>query len=173
MTGKPNRDPARAATWLAVLAAITVLAGAGAVWSALRAEAVREGNAAIADEAATAEVSRQVGESVKAIFSYSFRDLGRTERAARGALVDAAVEQYRSRFAEASKQALRQRLVRSTTVRAVGVRSLSPDRAHLLVFVDQQTIADDGRPRGSTSACLDVVARKVDGVWKLSQLAAV
>lgn len=173
MTENANPNQSRAATWLAVLVAVTVLAGAGAVWSFSRAEAVREGNAAIADEAATAEVSRQVGESVKAIFSYSFRDIERTERAAAGALVDAAVEQYRSRFAEAKRLALKQRLVHSTTVRAVGVRELRGDRAHLLVFVDQQTIAEDGKPRKSTSACLDIVAREVDGVWKISELAAV
>lgn len=173
MTENANRDQARAATWLAVLAAVTVLAGAGAVWSFSRAEAVQEGNAAIADEAATAEVSRQVGELVKAIFSYSFRDIARTERAAKAALVDDAVEQYRSRFAEAKRLALKQRLVRSTTVRAVGVRDLSADRARLLVFVDQQTITESGKPGRSTSACLDIVARKVAGVWKISELAAV
>ncbi|QWF77537.1 hypothetical protein [Amycolatopsis sp. CA-230715] len=161
----------RRASLLAVLTAVIVLATATAVWSGIKAASLGSDNAALADTGATAEVTEQVGAAVKAIFSFDYANLDRTERASAGMLVDNAVGQYRRSFAAAKKQAGDQKLVRSTTIREIGVRDLHDDTARLLVFVDQQTIG--GPPdQASSTAHLDIGARKVDGTWKIADLIA-
>ena len=62
--------------------------------------------------------------------------------------------------------------MRTTTVRAVGVRSLAGDEASLLLFLDQQTVAQGGGAPTSSVAQLSVTAKRVDGRWKLATLTA-
>lgn len=153
-----------------VLVAIIVAALGCAVWFGVEAASLRPSgdNTALADQAATASVSAEVGDAVKSIFSYDYTDLDRTRRAASAVLVGDAVGEYRARFDAAVAQAQSRKLVRTTTVRAAGVRSLSGSSASLLLFLDQQTIGD-GAPRSSV-AQLGVDAVLVDGRWKLSRL---
>ncbi|MFC4001975.1 hypothetical protein ACFS2C_18960 [Prauserella oleivorans] len=167
---EPAGRASRRATLLALLAAVTVLAAAGAVWAVMRADAVVEGNAAFADPQATREVTEEIGGAVKAVFSYDHADLARTERAADRVLVGEAVRQYRASFAAAKERASTHRLVRSTTVRSTGVRELRGGHARLLVVVDQRTLTADMRPRRSTTACLDIVAERVDGSWRIAKI---
>lgn len=162
----------RQATLLAVLTAVVVLAAGFAVVSALRADAVHGGNRAVADQAATAEVADQVGAGVKAIFSYDYGNLARTERAAASVLVDEAVAQYRTGYAAAEQQATEQKLVRTTSISSIGVADLRGDTAHLLVFVDQQTLTTTSNQQSSASSALSVTARKVDGAWKIASMTA-
>ncbi|PXY28881.1 hypothetical protein BA062_23010 [Prauserella flavalba] len=166
--------PARRATIMAVLAAVLVLAVGVAVWSALEAQRLRDpgGNVALADDAATREVADQVSTGLKAIFSYDYNNLERTERAAGRVLVERAVGQYEASFAAASAQAREQRLVRTTTVRSIGVQELTGDEARVLALVDQQTLhpGDAGRQE-TTSAALAVVAKRVGGEWRIAALA--
>ncbi|WP_216207881.1 hypothetical protein [Amycolatopsis aidingensis] len=168
--------PESRASLLAALAAALVLAAGGAVWFALEAAALRSGdpeaNTALVDVAATEEVTEQIGAGVKAIFSYDYNNLARTERAAERVLVGEAVEQYRASFAAARKQATDQQLVRSTTIRAIGVRELRGDQARVLVFLDQQALRDGDNREDPTTAHLDILARHVDGRWKIASLTA-
>ncbi|WP_323808375.1 hypothetical protein [Prauserella endophytica] len=172
--GRVSGLPRRRATIMAVLAAVLVLAVGVAVWSALEAERLRDpgGNVALADEAGTREVADQVSAGLKAIFSYDYNNLERTERAADRVLVEQAVGQYEESFAAASAQAREQRLVRTTTVRSVGVRELAGDEARVLALVDQQTLhTADANRQETTSAALAVVAKRVGGEWKIAALA--
>lgn len=166
----------RRATVLAVLAAVVVLASATAVWSGLRAGALTSGdpagNAAFIDEAATAAVREEVEAGVKAIFSYDYSNLARTERAADSVLVGDAVVQYEASFAAARRQAQEQKLVRTTTIRSTGVRELRGDTARLLVFLDQQTLRTETNEQNSSAAVLDIRAVKSDGRWKIASLTA-
>ncbi|MFI6028362.1 hypothetical protein [Amycolatopsis magusensis] len=161
---------------MAALAAVVVLAAGFAVWFGLEAARLSEGdpsaNLALVDATATAEVSDQVGSAVKAIFSYDYANLARTERAAGGLLVDKAVTQYQDSFAAAKRQAEEQKLVRTTTIRWTGVRELRGDTARLLVFLDQQTLRPGDNGQTSSAAHLDVQARKIDGAWKIAELTA-
>jgi Mce-associated membrane protein len=162
----------RRATVLAVLTAVIGLAAGTAVWSGLRANSVHSGNAALADTAATAEVADQVGSGVKAIFSYDYGNLARTERAASSVLVDAAVGQYQANLPAAEKQATDQKLVRTTTISSIGVQDLRGDTARVLIFLDQQTLNTTSNQQSSASAALAVSARKVDGAWKIASMTA-
>ncbi|MDQ0380054.1 hypothetical protein [Amycolatopsis thermophila] len=160
----------RIATWVSVLTAVVVLAGGFAGWAAVRAGEWRTPNAALADAAATGEVSEQVSAALKAVFSYDYGNLARTERAAASVLVDDAVAQYRDTFAAAQRQAAEQKLIRTTAVKSLGVQDLRDGEARVLAFLDQQTLNTVSGQQTSSSAAVSVLARKVDGSWKIASL---
>ncbi|MEU0463334.1 hypothetical protein ABZ215_04965 [Amycolatopsis sp. NPDC006131] len=160
----------RVATWVSVLTAVIVLAGGFAGWAAVQAGQWRTSNAALADPAATAEASEQISAALKAVFSYDYGNLARTERAAASVLVDDAVTQYRDTFAAAQEQAVSQKLIRTTTVASLGLQDLDGDSARALAFLEQQTLNTTSGQQTSSSAALSVVARKVDGAWKIAAL---
>jgi Mce-associated membrane protein len=156
-----------------VLAAVVVVALGLAVWFGVETASLSAGdNLALVDTPATASVSAEVSDAVKAVFSYDYANLARTERAASEVLTGDAVRQYRDQFAAARARAVAGKLVRTTTVRAVGVRSLRGDDASLVLFVDQQTVAQGGGAPSSSVAQLAVTAARVDGRWKLASLTA-
>lgn len=161
-----------AARRLSVLTAVIVLGMGVSAWVWSQARTAHGGNVAVADTAATAEVSDQVGAAVKQVFSYDYANLDRTERAASSFLVDAAVSEYQASFAAAKEQAVARKLVRTTTIGSIGVRELTAGEARLLVFVDQQTLNTVTNEQDSSVAALDVEARKVDGAWKIAGMTA-
>ncbi|WP_326569724.1 hypothetical protein VSH64_01310 [Amycolatopsis rhabdoformis] len=150
---------------------VTVVALACAVWFAVQASALRpRADDALVDQATTTEVRDQVSSAVKALFSYDYANLDRTSRAAAAVLSGAAVGQYQAQFAPASKRATDGKLIRTTTVRSVGVRTLHGDDASLLLFLDQQTILPGGAAPQSSVAQLAVTAHRLDGQWKITGL---
>ncbi|MEV6442265.1 hypothetical protein [Amycolatopsis sp. NPDC051716] len=156
-----------------VLVAIVVLALGCTAWFGIEAASLTPGdNLALVDPPATAAVSSEVSDAVKAVFSYDYANLPRTERAASEVLTGDAVRQYQAQFASARTRATAEKLTRTTTVRAIGVRSLRGDSADLLLFLDQQTVAHGGGAPTSSVAQLAVTAKRVDGRWKLATLTA-
>lgn len=155
------------------LAAVVVVALGCAVWFGVETASLSSsGNAALVDTAATVSVSADVSEAVKAVFSYDYANLARTERAASEYLIGDAVRQYQAQFASARTRAAAGKLIRTTTVRAIGVRSLAGDEASVLLFLDQQTVTQGGGAPSSSVAQLSVTAKRVDGRWKLATLTA-
>ncbi|WP_020657834.1 hypothetical protein [Amycolatopsis benzoatilytica] len=147
------------------------VAAACAVWFGVQASLLQpEDDEALVDQAATAQVTQQVSAAVKAVFSYDYANLDRTERAASEVLTGDAVRQYQGQFAAARKRATDEKLVRTTTVRSIGVRSLRGDDASLLVFLDQQTILPGGGVPKSSVGQLSVTAHRVDGQWRITGL---
>lgn len=156
-----------------ILLAIVVVALGCTVWFGAETASLSPGdNQALVDSAGTASVAAEVSDAVKSVFSYDYANLARTERAASQVLTGDAVRQYEDQFASARTRAAAEKLVRTTTVRAVGVRSLVGDDASLLLFLDQQTVAQGGGAPSSSVAQLAVTARRVDGHWKLASLTA-
>jgi Mce-associated membrane protein len=154
-----------------ILVAIVVLALGCTAWFGIETTSLSPGdNQALVDTAATSDVSAQVSDAVKAVFSYDYANLPRTERAASEVLTGDAVRQYQTQFASARTRATSEKLIRTTTVRAIGVRSLRGDSADLLLFLDQQTVAQGGGAPTSSVAQLAVTANRVDGRWKLATL---
>ncbi|MFD8497215.1 hypothetical protein [Amycolatopsis sp. NPDC059657] len=153
-----------------LLAALVLFAGC-AGWFAFEAASVRSvGNEALVDARATAEVIDQVGSGVKAVFSYDYANLSRTDRAATDFLADPAATHYRADFAAARTQAEAGKLVRTTTIRSIGVQTLRGDDATLLLFLDQQTLHTESNQQESTAAQLAVTAHRTDGRWKVTAL---
>lgn len=156
-----------------LLIGVLVVALGFAVWFGVETASLRPGdNAALVDSSSTDQVVAEVGDAVKAVFSYDYANLARTERAAASLLTGDAVGQYSAQFTSARQHASAEKLVRTTTVRAIGVRTLRGDDASLLLFVDQQTIGPAGGAPQSSVAQLSVTARRIDGHWKLSSLTA-
>ena len=156
-----------------VLAVVVALALGCTAWFGIEAASLSPGdNQALVDLSATASVSAEVSDAVKAVFSYDYANLARTERAASEVLAGDAVRQYQTQFASARTRATSEKLIRTTTVRAIGVRSLRGDSADLLLFLDQQTVTQGGGAPTSSVAQLAVTAKRIDGHWKLATLTA-
>lgn len=156
-----------------VLIALIVVALGCSVWFGVERASLSPGdNQALIDPSATSAVASEVSDAVKSVFSYDYANLARTERAASDVLVGDAVREYQAQFASARTRAAAEKLVRTTTVRAVGVRSLVGDDASLLLFLDQQTVGQGGGAPSSSVAQLAVTAKRVDGRWKLASLTA-
>lgn len=161
---------------LAVLAAAVVVLTACAVVFAMQADRLRSpANRALVDVPATEQITARVSASLKAVFSYDHADLKRTERAVDLALTGAAKRQYQAEFEAAAQRARREKLVRSSAVRSIGVRTLTADRATLLVFLDQQTLtskgpAESSKSAKSSSATLDVTAVRLPAGWRISAI---
>ncbi|MEU0535033.1 hypothetical protein [Amycolatopsis tolypomycina] len=156
-----------------ILLLVVALALGCTAWFGSKAASLSPGdNQALVDVSATSDVASQVSDAVKAVFSYDYANLARTERAAAEVLTGDAVRQYQTQFASARPKAVSEKLIRTTTVRAIGVRSLRGDSADLLLFLDQQTVAQGGGAPTSSVAQLAVTAKRIDGRWKLATLTA-
>lgn len=159
---------------LSALGAVFVLAVACSAWFGLRAYELRGSdaaqNAALADADATDEVIEQVSDSLRSVFSYDYTNLDRTERAVEEALTGEAEREYLERFDALSQRAEEQELIRTSTVRSIGVRELTDEKATLLVFLDQQERRADLDTPESQSATLNVTATMERGAWRVSRI---
>lgn len=169
-----KRRVSRRASLLAGLVAALVLLSSAAVWFAIEANRLRAGdpeaNAALVDADTTAQVIEQISSAVEAIFSYNYAYPERTHRAAERVLLEEAQRQFEAKLAEASKQAKDRKLIRTANVRAIGVRSLHDGTARVLVFLDQQTLFSAKNKQSSSTAYLEIVAKKVGGSWKIAKM---
>ena len=157
-----------------LLGALTIALGGTAAWLHVRTGeltgAASANNAALSDNARTAEVKGQITTAVNTAFSYNYADVGKTEKAAREALTGRAVQQYDQLFALVRRQAPEQKQVLTTTVTDSAVRSINGDRARLLVFADQRNTRTDKNKTSYSAAVFAVNARNVDGRWKITDI---
>ncbi|OLT48600.1 hypothetical protein BJF85_12340 [Saccharomonospora sp. CUA-673] len=155
---------------LSVLTAVCVLFGAAAVWVGVHGATSASDDLAYVDRRATERVSNEIRAGVSAVLSYDPADLDRTGRAADRVLADAALSEHRTTFAEVERHAREQPAVRSTTVRSVGLRTLTEDRVEALVLADQRVLGADMRPRESSALWISVVAVRSDGTWRITEM---
>lgn len=157
---------------LALLAAALVLLSAAAGWFGIEASRLRagepEGNVAFVDTDATQQVTDQVSAAVQAVFSYNYANLDRTRRAADRYLIGEARKKYEGFFEKASAKVTERRLVRTATVRSVGVRVLHENSATVLVFLDQQSLVTRDNGQSALTTYLAVTAKQVGDTWKIT-----
>jgi Mce-associated membrane protein len=166
------RIPSAART-LAALAAAVVLAGTTAVTLTVQAsssdKAGSAGNEAFLDAEATSLVMEQTSQIVERAFTFGPESIPAAKRAARRSLVGGAVSQYAKLYRPLFEQGRSVGLSLTTTVRSVGVQSLTGDRAELLVLADQTASTPDGQST-TGAAQLAVSAEKQDGQWKIARI---
>ncbi|SNS91140.1 Mce-associated membrane protein [Actinomadura meyerae] len=167
--------PGTARTRLVVLlGALTIALGGVAAWSNAQerdlTSAASAQNDALSDNGRTAEVKGQVTTVVNTVFSYNYADTAKTERAAQELLTGKAVQQYNQLFALVRKQAPQQKQVLTTTVTDSAVKSLTGDRARLLVFADQRNTRTDKNKTSYSAAVFAVDALYANGKWKISAI---
>ncbi|MFF9042907.1 hypothetical protein [Streptomyces parvulus] len=172
---------------LAVLCALTLLLGAFAGWAHAKAGALRDeparSNTALTDLARTSEIKGQAAKAVDRLFSYDHADPAAFDKAARDLLTGKAVAQHRDLLADVRARADRQKAVITTTVTESAVERIDGDRARVLVYADQSSVATTGKTgkagEGKAAAedegvyaaamlAVDVVHR--DGRWLVSAL---
>ncbi|GAA2413437.1 hypothetical protein GCM10010191_24020 [Actinomadura vinacea] len=158
----------------AALAALTILLGGVAAWSARQAHAIDSGttadNTALTDNARTSALKGEVNDIVNTVFSYNYTDVGKTERAAQTLLTGKAVQQYNEMIALVRKQAPAQKIVLTTTVTGSGVRMLTGDRARLLIFADQRSTRTDKNQTAYSAAMFSVGAVHRNKRWQIENI---
>ncbi|MFD8254167.1 hypothetical protein [Streptomyces werraensis] len=177
----PARSRPRRPWGLAALCALAVLLGAfaGRAHSeaeALRAEPART-NTALTDVARTSEIKGQVAEAVDRLFSYDHADPAAFDRAAKELLTGKAVAQHRDLFAAVRERADARKAVITTAVTETAVERIDGDRARVLVYADQSSVATTARTAGAeqddgvyAAAMLAVDTVHRDGRWIISAL---
>ncbi|TDB96075.1 hypothetical protein [Actinomadura sp. 7K534] len=167
--------PGTARIRLAVLLGVLTMAlGGVAAWSFDQerglTSAASADNAALSDNARTSEVRGQITTAVNTVFSYNYADVAKTEKAAQELLTGKAVQQYNQLFALVHKQAPAQKQVLTTTVTDTAVKTLTGDRARLLVFADQRNTRTDKNETSYSAAVFAVDAVHTDGKWKITEI---
>ncbi|MGH3170990.1 MAG: hypothetical protein ACRDN0_34610 [Trebonia sp.] len=157
---------------LALIAAGAVLLGNAGVRTSPGAgnATASAANQALTNPGRTRQVTAAVSAGVAGIYSYSYTDLAATRAAARAVLAGPAAAQY-TELSGMLSDAVTERLVVTTRVTDIGVRSLTGDTATLLVFLEQATTRD-GKPAGRVPAQLQVTARLAGGRWVITGITA-
>ncbi|WP_415941018.1 hypothetical protein [Streptomyces sp. 067-1] len=173
---KPGRArPRRRPPVLALLCALTVLLGGFAGWAHAEAEGLRSeparSNTALTDLARTSEIKGQVTKAVDRLFSYDHADPGALDKAAKDLLTGKAVDQHRELLADVRERADAQKAVITTTVTESAVERIDGDRARVLVYADQSSVATSGDKSGTKEAAGDEKAAQDEGVYAAAMLA--
>lgn len=127
-------------------------------------------NAAVVDSKATAQVQASVSQSLGRVLTYDFQDPSATESAADEVLAGDARSEYDTLFASLQQRAPGQQLRLTAQVQAIGVKTLSDDKATLLVFLDQSSQRAQDDQSSVSAAQLSVTAEKRGGSWKITGL---
>ncbi|WP_108986854.1 hypothetical protein [Streptomyces coelicoflavus] len=173
---KPTRvRPRRRPPVLVLLCALTVLLGGFAGWAHAEAEGLRSeparSNTALTDLARTSEIKGQVTKAVDRLFSYDHADPGALDKAAKELLTGKAVGQHRELLADVRERADAQKAVLTTTVTESAVERIDGDRARVLVYADQSSVATRGDKSGTKEAAGDGNAAQDEGVYAAAMLA--
>ncbi|GAA3050693.1 membrane protein [Streptomyces roseofulvus] len=166
---------------LVVLCVLTLLLGGFAGWAHSRAGELRDdparANTALTDPARTSEIKGRTAAAVAALFSYDHTDPDAFTRAGKTFLTGKAVEQHRTLFAGVLARAAEQKSVITTTVTESAVERIDGDRARVLVYADQSSVATAGKQRtkaqdqgvyAGAMFAVDLVRR--DGTWLVESL---
>jgi Mce-associated membrane protein len=168
---KPPRRLTGVATLVALLAALAIAVGLGAWFRGEANQLVGSAaatNEALVDTAGTAEVSAQVREAVRRVYSYDFARLDANEKAANEVITGGFVENFRQQFARVRDQAPGQQAVVIATVPALAVKMLDGDQAVVVVFLDQEAHqAGRDKPLLATGR-LSITAQRIAGSWKIA-----
>lgn len=127
-------------------------------------------NQAFTNAAETRQVTAAVSGDVAGIFSYNYTDLAATTNEAHQVLSGQAAAQY-AELSTMLQSAASEKLIVSTKVTAIGVRTLTSDSATLLVFLRQNSTRA-GTSAGSAAAQVQITARLTGGRWLITGIAA-
>ncbi len=170
----PPRRATGVATLVGLVAALVIALGLAA-W--LRSEAnqllgsAAASNDALVDVGATAQVSGQVRDAVQRVFSYDFARLDDNERAAADVITGPFARDFPEQFARVRQLAPAQQAVVVATVPALAVKVLDGDRAIVVVFIDQQAKRGAEAQPLLAAGRLTVTAQRVNGSWKIADVA--
>ncbi|GAY10214.1 hypothetical protein [Pseudonocardia sp. N23] len=164
----------------AVVAAVAVLLFAAAAFLGVSwwrtAHSAAAENTALVDVATTAQVSQQLGDAVKKVYSFDYTRLDQNEKAARDVITPDFQADYDKLFEQVRALGTQQQAVVSATISQIAVREIHGDTAVAVVFVDQQATkaaASDGQTQAASAGRLTVTGKLVDGVWKIADVQVV
>jgi hypothetical protein len=175
-----GRAGATARRWLAVLAALVVLAAGALVWvlrdsrdvDGTGVSSADSADAGVASAAVKDAVRERAGAGAAAAYSFSWRTLADDKAAARELMTPAMRDRYDRTMAGVTTSSRRDRTVVQARVVDTALVTASTTYARVLVFVNQRTSGKDlERPTLDLDRVL-VTVEKVDGAWRVSELDA-
>ncbi|MFE0367345.1 hypothetical protein [Streptomyces tendae] len=173
---KPTPSRSRRPPVLLLLCVLTVLLGGFAGWAHAQAEGLRSeperSNTALTDLARTSEIKGQAAKAVDRLFSYDHADPGALDEAAKDLLTGKAVDQHHDLLSDVRARADEQKAVITTTVTESAVERIDGDRARVLVYADQSSVATTGKKAATDKESrTDGQAAQDEGVYAAAMLA--
>jgi len=146
-----------------IVAGLTVLGAASA-------SAAAEDNLAFVDPTRTQSAIDQASNALTSVLSYEYRTLDANIEQAR----QKGTEQYARAHTDIVNKnratATKQKQTVAVKVVGVGVKTLNPNSAQLLVFLDQTTTRGDTNKSATVGIAAIVEVRLLDGQWKLDSV---
>jgi Mce-associated membrane protein len=159
---------------VAILGVATIAIASFGIWATVAVHNLRTAaataNGALVDVPTTRSAERAVSTAVNTVFSYSYADAGRTRVAAQGLLTGPAIREYDQLFALVEQEAPKEKLVVTTRVTSIGVELLTPGRARLLVFANQQDTMTGTGKSSYGGTMFAVTAVNSGGRWKIDNI---
>lgn len=174
-----GKSGARQRTLTEVLLAVGVVLTAAAVFFGIQYFAIDTSNTAYSDAATTRQVSTQVSTSLNTLLAFDYRQPDKNAQAVRnliaGKLADCDNSDkvgYQKLMDVLKQQGPAQKLVMTSAVQRIGVRTLQGDRAQALVLLVQSYTKGEGAKvqNSAALAAATVDAIRQGGSWKLQAL---
>lgn len=171
-SGKPKRSLSRRGSYIlaAVLVVLAGLFSTGAVLAKQQYSQVASAtdNAALLDVAKTEQVKKAMKQAAERLFSYDYRDIAKTEKAAKELLASKEVQHtYTTLMGEVKRLAPKQQIVVTVTATEAAVVELHDNKAKVMVYVDQTATRTKTGQSSGGGAALWFKAELKDGKWKV------
>lgn len=127
-------------------------------------------NRAMIDQAGQESAITAVSRGLTQVLSYDYQQPDATRAYADQILSGQARKEYDTLFASLQQRAPGQKLTLTAEVRVAGVRTLSPTKATLLVFVDQTSTRKKDKQSSVSAAQLSVTAEAKGRSWVITGL---
>lgn len=169
---KPDGAGSAAPRWLMVtLGVLALVLVATAAWLGLNTYDIREvrRHDQVAEAARTAPATAERAAAV--ILSYDYRSLHSDEKAAERYMTPAYAKTYAKTYQLVLDHAPQLKAHVQATVRASGVSHADPDRANVLVFVDQSTVSTaNGGEKQTALNRVELKMVRQNGAWVVNDI---
>lgn len=128
------------------------------------------GNDALVDRAATTDVARQAERAMADLWSYDYRDLGRTKSRLASVSTPAFRKEYARVYRNVDTLAPQAQAVVSADVVDVGVESIEGDRAKVIVFLNQTAKKRATKQTSRAGARLGVEMVRKGDTWLVDKV---
>lgn len=126
------------------------------------------GNAALINVDETQQAKKEMSKAAERLFSFDYRDIDKTERAAKDLLGNSEVKhKYDTLMEEVKRLAPEQKAVVSVDATESAVVNLHDDQAKVMVYVDQTSKRKKSEKTASGGAALWLTGELHDGDWKV------
>lgn len=165
--GKSRRRLSSKATYI-LAAGLVVLAAAFTTGAVFARMAEGTENTALLDVKQTQQVKKAMKSAAEQLFSFDYRNIDKTEQAAKDLLANKQVQKkYSTLIDEVKRLAPKQKIVVTVTATEAAVVRMQDDSAKVMVYVDQTSTRTGSKETSAGGAALWLQTELRDGKWKV------